>query len=486
MSISGRIKKGFESFKGSIRRRKLGLGIFDEEREAWYDRTPLGLFLESPKKLPHKFVSDYNEIFRQNVWLLHANAKKALAARSILDLSPETQERLARLERRREWNLWRGAEKLLDYFPSFKFSDSKLPSTCNPDGNVKLMCSTKKKGRFAGVARSRAIWIDAVETQKLLFKHRLRIQNYIDWGYKQNYIPIMMTLTIYHRWHDLSNLIEILTKAWNEFTSDNLKRRKIFKDMVQAWVRRLEITINDGTDETYSNKGWHPHFHAILFVPKDKLKELSDTEQEWRDAWTKAVCHQFEKVEGEVVGEGFVNALRKHGLLFSRDKDNNLRHVKDSKYLAKIMGYDPQEVYGGDKEMTSDSVKDSKTPFDLLLFPELPAENIDLFCEYAVATKGLPAFRTSKGLDKRVREYFAEHPRKNDDAPCPDETIVATISEEVYQLLYHNFKLEELKSQLSKGYDAVCDWFKQTFTELGCPELCDVPLAMPARPPNSE
>ena len=84
-----------------------------------------------------------------------------------------------------------------------------------------------------------------------------------------------------------------------------------------------------------------------------------------------------------------------------------------SSYLAKIMGYDLQEVYGVDKEMTSNSVKDSRTPFDLLLFPELPAENIDLF------------------------------------------------------------------SQLSKDYDAVCDWFKQTFTELGCPELCDVPLSMP-------
>ena len=167
----------------------MGLGIFDEEGEAWYDRSPLGSFLKSPKKLPNKFVSDFDKIFRQNVWVLHANAKKALAARSIEDLPPET---LKRLERRREWNLWRGADKLLDYFPSFKFSDSKLPSTCNPEGNVKLMCSTKKKGRFAGVARSRAIWIDAVETQKLLFKHRLRIQNYIDWGYKQNYVPIMI------------------------------------------------------------------------------------------------------------------------------------------------------------------------------------------------------------------------------------------------------------------------------------------------------
>lgn len=213
LGIWNRLRKGFEYFRGSKRRALLGTGIEIWDGETWYLRNSLGVFLKSPDSLPHKFVSDYDEIFRQNLWLLHANAKKALAARSILDLSPEIQERLSHLERRREWNLWRGAEKLLDYFPSFKFSDSKLPTTCNPDGNVKLMCSTKKKGRFAGVARSRAIWIDAVEARKLLFKHRLRIQDYIDWSYKQGLVPIMMTLTIYHRWHDLSNEVHQFVKT---------------------------------------------------------------------------------------------------------------------------------------------------------------------------------------------------------------------------------------------------------------------------------
>lgn len=277
----------------------------------------------------------------------------------------------------------------------------------------------------------------------------------------------MMTLTLYHKWHDLRNLLEILTKAWNEFTSNDKKRRGIWNDIVKGWIRRLEITINDGTEEEMSNKGWHPHFHVILMIPKHRLQELSDAEQEWRDAWVKAVCKHFEKVEGEVIGEGYVNALRRHGLLFSRDRKGNLRPVKDSKYMAKIMGYDNAEVFGGDKELTTDTLKDSKTPFDLLLFPELPAGNIDLFCEYALATKGIPAFRFSKDLEKKVREYYAAHPKQSAMSPCPDETVVATISHEAYQIIYQNFKVEELKAKISEGYEAVCDWFKQTFTELG-------------------
>ena len=214
-------------FTGSIRRSKLGLGIFNGG-EAWYLRNGLGLFLKD-KFLPNKLISDYNEIFRQNAWLIHANAKKALASRSTDDFPFVDFERI---DHRREWNLWRETVNLLDYFPNLKYSDSKLPTTCNPDGTIKLMSSSKKKGRFAGLARSNSIWLDAVEAPKRLYRYRLRIQNCIDWAYKQDYVPIMMTLTIYHKWHDLRNLLEILTKAWNEFTANDKKRRGIWNDIV--------------------------------------------------------------------------------------------------------------------------------------------------------------------------------------------------------------------------------------------------------------
>lgn len=43
----------------------------------------------------------------------------------------------------------------------------------------------------------------------------------------------------------------------------------------------MEITINDG-DENSTNAGWHNHYHAIILVPENKLKYLSDVEGVYR------------------------------------------------------------------------------------------------------------------------------------------------------------------------------------------------------------
>ena len=446
-----------------------------EECEAWYLRNQLAIWTK--KKLPDRFVTDYDELFRNSKWQIQRNCKKALSSRSVENLSLEQRDQL---DKRREWNKWRETKTLLDYFTSFKHSYSaQIPG----ENGINLVCSTNGKGRITGVIRSHSIWLDSVDAPKELFRYRLRIQDCINWAYKNKLVPIMVTLTTYHQWHDLDNLLKILSGAWTDF-SHNGKRRKVFDEFVKGWIRRLEITINDGAEEVTSNRGWHPHFHAILLIPRDKLQELSEAEQEWRDAWAKAICKQFEKVEGEVISESYVKALRKFGLVFSRYDDGDLRPVKDSKYLAKLMGYDSLNVYGGDTEITTDKLKDSKTPFDLMMNPELTAGDIDLFCEYALATKGIPAIKFSKGLEKQVKEYLDAHPEQRANAPCPDEDIVATISHEVYQILYRNFKLTELREKISEGYDALCDWFKQTFTELGCPELCMNPLAMPFKPPD--
>ena len=53
------------------------------------------------------------------------------------------------------------------------------------------------------------------------------------------------------------------------------------------------------------------------------------------------------------------------------------------------MSYELAEVYGCNKEVSANVIKDSKIPFDLLR--ELAASNVYLFCEYAIATKGVPA-----------------------------------------------------------------------------------------------
>ena len=57
-----------------------------------------------------------------------------------------------------------------------------------------------------------------------------------------------------------------------------------------------------------------------------------------------------------------------HELVFShvydstKDEYGSIRKVDTGEYFAKIMGYDPVEVYGGDKELSAATLKDNKIP----------------------------------------------------------------------------------------------------------------------------
>lgn len=134
------------------------------------------------------------------------------------------------------------------------------------------------------------------------------------------------------------------------------------------------------------------------------------------------------------------------------------------------MGCDSAEMYGGDKELTALLQKDSMSPFDLLC-GETTAEKVDLWNEYAVATKGLSCFRFTPGFKDVIDEYFEKYPNRNPSAyDLPAESLVASLDQRLYHLLYRNFKLEELKEKVVEGCDSLCSWLRKTLIELGVPD----------------
>lgn len=495
MGIIDELKEIF-NMSESKRRSRLGVGVAKwEGNQPWYYRNLLADWLgnKRPEKkdgevLPDKFVTQFGDengkLLIKDPYLLQRNGKKALAMRSVETLPDYIRQKI---DQRRDWNKQnRPANNVLEqFFPSFQFSYATPLPQAYRKGSVDLVVSEKGNARVVDIARSHSIWLDAVDAPKELYKYRLRIQRVIKWAYKQGYVPIMMTLTIYHRWHHLDELLAVLREAWKDLFSNYAGRKRMTDVELQGWVRRLEITINDAEENSKSNAGFHPHFHAIIMVPKDKLQHLSDVEQEWRDAWVASVCKHFEKTFGEKIDESFLPAFREHGLVFSRYQSGSfkgqLRPVDDGSYLAKIMGYDNAHVFGGDLEMTDSALKDSKIPFDLLRDSSLPAGNIDLWVEYAFATKGVPAIKFSNGLEDKVNAYFAEHPEQDKSSykVCPTEVVVASLSNAVHQLLYRNFLLGDLRKKTAEGYDSLCSWLKETFVSLGVPELCECPFAMP-------
>lgn len=522
-----RLRKDLSWFTGSKRRDMLGTDV-----KIWSESS--GYYRTRPVRLSKTVL---NPLFRENSWELLDRSKMFLASRK------PSQELIDALDVRREWNRdQRIISTVLDLFPGLKYSYSSFLPVAHRKKTVNLLSSFgdnnveffdgqhsvpsfqsqtetaiadnsqrqddtiersdrrksppsssqtetakffKSRGRVEDIARSHNYRLDPVDAPKELFKYQLRIADVLAYGYCVGMIPIMMTLTVFHRWHPLAGLVNVLQKSRSALF-DGRQGRRIKKEMgLFGYINRMEETINDTPD---NNNGWHPHYHVVLFIPAKNLEKVSAMEADLKKRWVSLVSRYFKEEFDEEIPASYYDAFCEHGLVFSRyskgDNAGELRPVKDSQYLAKIMGYDPADVYGGDKELATATLKDSKIPFDLLC--ETTANNIDLWNEYAIALKGVVGFRFSKGLEQAAKDYFEQHPDKkpriND---CPREKVVARLENAIYQLFYRNYKIPQLLKKITEGYDALVAWVKETLAELGYEHLCDNPMALP-RPPTDD
>ena len=428
----------------------------------------LQLLLNSQSELSE--VLGTGKLVDKNQWKLLRRSKQLLAMRTV------TRALAERLDLRRDWNLHRKVTTVLDCFPSLKHSYSSLRGK-KLDGAVSIF-SNGQSARIDDIARSHSIRLDPVDSPKELYKYRQRIQRIISWAYNNQLVPVMMTLTVYHSWNDLAPLCRVLRGAWSDlFRGPAGMKRKDYVGL-RGYIRRMEETFNDADSDFNQslNSGWHPHYHVILFVPRDRVSSLSDYESELRKVWVKLVRKHYLKEFGEDIPAAFLPSFEEHGLVFSRfsstvharkcgcprARGGDLFEVHDGKYLAKVMGTD-SPLYGGDSELTS-WAKFSKTPFDLLKC-KVTANLSDLWCEYAIATKKIPCFTFSKGLNKEVDAYFESlsGSAAASSVALPTEGLVVSLKPEDYRWLYRHFLIGELLDKASQGYDVAKAWLKDSF-----------------------
>lgn len=509
------------------RRKELGVEIhnFDSDPDDFFsssDSRYIRDLATRPGVDMSRFFVGGSHFERSDRMNLLRRAKLFLFRRSFADLSVDSVPKL--------YGAKNDIETVLDCFPSLKYSySSSLPLKvvmrnhgipedfygrfkpngvryfdvcCAPDGS-------SKKARMTDVSRSASIRLDPMDAPRQLFIYRCRIRRCLAWGYSVGLVPIMMTLTIFHRWNPLKKLLNVLSQSWDRFWASGRPAVTRTKKMgVQAYIRRLEETFTNGSDSRGYNSGWHPHYHVILFVPSDKVSEISDMESELQSDWFDIVNHFFEKEFGEGIDSSYAKAFKRHGLVFSRYKITDLgalsssspyrqnfmlknwkgrklpiRPVDDSEYMAKTVGCDPRMFYSGDTELTSIHAKNSRIPFDLLC--DDTAENNDLWVEYALATKGLRSFVFSRGLGGRVRDYFEAHPERDTvKSFVKSDKVVAQIDSDVYGLLYRTCQVDEMLRVAVKGYDALCDWFRIFYQRIGY-SVDEIGDDMMPLPPNT-
>lgn len=152
-------------------------------------------------------------------------------------------------------------------------------------------------------------------------------------------VPLLFTSTVINEpGENMIETINKMTAAWNR-----LMQLKKVKGAARSWFRSLEITYNPDRDD------FHPHFHAVLMVPKLYFRRKSGlyiTRDEWLRLWQQSMrddrITQVDirrlKPKGKGELEAFVGEAAKYATKpSSYILENELgKHEADSKVVSDL------------------------------------------------------------------------------------------------------------------------------------------------------
>lgn len=186
----------------------------------------------------------------------------------------------------------------------------------------------------------------------------------------QNLAAVMFTFTVFHtKEQSLQQTLDILTQSYTALVKNLYWRRKNSKGdyyktcgVYQQFYQTFNITHTiKGVELTYGEHGWHPHYHILLFVPKNKLNDVLSWEQNileyWRaieDRTAKKILSpkQYEirdflswKSDNKRISN--VDGM-KSGFYISKNSDNTIRQFSSGNYICG---------WGGDNELTASHMK---------------------------------------------------------------------------------------------------------------------------------
>jgi len=257
------------------------------------------------------------------------------------------------------------------------FPTSKTAKCCRmriPYRSVSV-CVTPafNKAHYAGLVRCGSVWLDPVCASKVGERRRAELSAAVVTAKAMGWKVYLMTCTVPHGLgDDIQAMLDQMLDAWRRLSTGRAGKelRKLFD--LRGTIRTLEVT--DGLN------GFHPHFHALLFIGSTFSPESVQAGflPLWQDACVKAGLPCPSDYRGLRVDDGSwaERYVTKWGL-----EDEMVRgHTKTSK---------------GDKGMT---------PWDLLrdILKNRSQRSEERFRLYAEAFKGRRQLYWSNGLKAKL------------------------------------------------------------------------------------
>lgn len=232
--------------------------------------------------------------------------------------------------------------------------------------------------RILGPRPCKHSWACPECTARQMAKYSKRIAAGIEALQKENLVPFMMTLTVFHTiQQDCEVTYNILRKAWELMDKQKTWKRKK-KDGTYylncgEWCRfynefNCKHTVKT-LEITYGKHGWHPHIHMLIWVHKSKLQEVAKWEEKlqelWRQCEDKAAKMLLTERQYEIrkflISKPTREDYAHEGLFISKETDGKIKAWSSAFYLCG---------WGGNNELTGLQMKEAHgnnlTPFQML------------------------------------------------------------------------------------------------------------------------
>lgn len=308
-----------------------------------------------------------------------------------------------------------------------------------------LIIANNHTAKIWGVQSCKSPWACPVCTARRMSQEASKIANAIDLLEEKNQQAFMLTLGIPHLKSFTAKIaFEILQSAWKHFSKQAKTKsgggsNDIFAKFNNAMNCKYRIRVGEFT---YGENGWHPHFHCLLFVDKNKLQKVLDWEEKLSERWfylckretirilerefkeqdkplKDYICYLRGYDSGDETIKDFVenfyanSEYKKKGrpaAYISRDKNGNVFPAKSSQYICG---------WGADKELTGNIRKQAsheghETPHQILercyeLDKQGKIDEADkllgIYLDYALATKGKYRTRLSPSLKPLIQKW---------------------------------------------------------------------------------
>lgn len=288
-----------------------------------------------------------------------------------------------------------------------------------------FVMSNGEKADYFGHTHCGNAWACPVCERKLMEVYSREIGMAIDALKEQGQWAFMLTLTIPHTsGMSAEESIEILYDSWKAFTIHGNKTGKTYKnDPFAKFCEEFNCKHRVRVGEfTYGKAGWHPHFHCLFWVDKDKFHKILQWEKVLYDRWLAIVRRCTLKIWNRMHPEKKADNQSRINIMYSKlDKgakalyiskcDNKPIIQQSSQYLCG---------WGANRELTGNyqrkaSHKGHMTPYQMLCAAyETDDEDVrnrllKLYCEYMAAVRKKRHARINFSVRSGIKKIIADY-----------------------------------------------------------------------------